>query len=188
MQLLLGNRVVFLGLLQLEFKLLALTVTLPLLVLLPVFDAFLVPLFHKAGIALKFVDLDASHLLLTHRSHLAVLLVRALSHASLPLFLLFKFANVSLHIQLLLRLVQRVDALFEELMLNMVVFFLRVGDLLGWLVVTELASFRQDSDIGRGVDLLKHHFELVEKAEGNASLPLHNLVHHLGVELNVKVA
>ena len=91
--------------LELEFKLLAFTVALSLLVLLPVLDTFLVPLFHKAGVALKFVDLNASHLLLTHCGHLAVFLVRALSHASLPLLLFFKLANMSLHIKLLLGLV-----------------------------------------------------------------------------------
>ena len=70
----------------------------------------------------------------------------------------------------------------------MVVLLFRVGNLLGRLVVAELTSFCQDSDIGRRIDLLKHHFELIEEAEGNASLPLHNLIHHLGVELDVKVA
>lgn len=93
-----------------------------------------------------------------------------------------------LHVQLLLGLVQCVDTLFEELVLHTIILLLRVCDLLGRLVVTELASLSQHGDIGRRVDLLQHHLELVEEAEGDAPLALHNFVNHLRVELNVEVA
>ena len=124
LQLVFGDGIVFLGLFELEFKLLTLTVALPLLVLLPVLDTLLVPLLHKASVALELVNLNASHFLLAHGSHLAIFLVGALSHTSLSLLLLLKLLHVSLHVQLLLGLVQSIDALLEELMLNAVVFFL----------------------------------------------------------------
>ncbi len=52
LQLLLCNVVKLLGLLKLELELLALSIALAFLVLLPVLNSFLVPFFHEAGIAL----------------------------------------------------------------------------------------------------------------------------------------
>ena len=187
MKLLLGNRVVLLGLLELEFELFALTVALPLLVLLPVLNTLLVPFLHETGISLQLVDLDAPHFLLPHGCHLAVFRVRPLRHTRLPLFLFFKFSHVRFHVELFLGLVESVDALLEELVLNTVVLLLRVGNFLGGLVVSKLASFGQHGDIGGGIDLFEHHLELVEESEGNATLAFHDLVYHLGVELDVKV-
>ncbi len=87
-----------------------------------------------------------------------------------------------------MRLVQGVDACFEELVLHSVVFFLRHGDFLSRLVVSELARFGQYGDVGGRVDLFQHHLELIKQAQGDASLTLHDLVDHLGVEFDVQVA
>ena len=188
MELLFGDRVKFLGLLKLELELLALAVALPLLVFLPVFDALLVPLLHEAGVALKLVDLDAAHLLLAHGGYLAFLVLTARGNRCLSVLLFLKLLQVRLHVQLLLWLVERVNACLEELVLHSVVLFLRVGNLLRRLVVAKLARLGQHGDICRWVDLLKHHLELIKEAQGDASLALHNLVDHLGVELDVQVA
>lgn len=188
LELLFGDSVKFLGLLELELELLTLAVTLPLLVLLPVFDSLLVPLLHEAGVALKLVDLDAAHLLLAHGGYLAFLILTARGNCCLSVLLFLELQQVRLHVQLLLWLVERVNACLEELMLHSVVLFLRVGNLLSRLVVAKLARLGQHGDICRWVDLLKHHLELIKKAQSDASLALHNLVDHLGVELDVQVA
>ena len=63
LELLDGDCVELLRLLVVELKLLHLALLLPLLVLLPVFNALLLPLFHEARIALKLVNLNASKIL-----------------------------------------------------------------------------------------------------------------------------
>ena len=75
LELILGNCVEFLGLLEVELKLVALTVSLALLILLPVFYTLLVPLLHEAGISLQLVDLNSAHFLFPHRGHLLVFIV-----------------------------------------------------------------------------------------------------------------
>ena len=62
---------------------LALTVSLSLLVFLPIFDTLLMPLFHEPCVALELVDLDAAHFLLTHGSNLLVFVVGARCHSFL---------------------------------------------------------------------------------------------------------
>ena len=171
--------------LKLELKLIAFAISLSLLILLPIVDALLMPFFHKSGIALQFVDLNSAHLLLSHGGHLHILRVSSSRKCSLALLLLLELGQVRLHIECLLRLVQGVDARLEELVLDLVILFLRIGNLLGWLVVPEFASFCEDGDVCCGVDLLQTHLELVEKAQGNATLSLHDLVHHFGVKLDV---
>ena len=93
-----------------------------------------------------------------------------------------------LHVELFLWLVQGVDALFKELVLHTVVLLLRIGNFLGWLVVTELASLGKHGNVSNGVNLLQAHLELVEEAQGQTTLTLHDLVNHLRVELDVQVA
>ena len=105
LELLLGNLIKFLGLFEVKFKLLALTVPLALLILLPVFDTLLVPFFHETSVALQLVDLDAAHLLLAHRRDLLVLVVEAGSHGGMALLLTIELGDVRLHVQLLLGLV-----------------------------------------------------------------------------------
>ena len=87
-----------------------------------------------------------------------------------------------------MRLVESVDSILEEGMLHLVVFFLWHGNLLSWLVVAKVSSLLEHSHVCGWVDLLKTHLKLVEKTKSETSLPLHDLVHHLGVELDVKVA
>lgn len=175
----LGDYVELLSLAKFEFELLGLTVALPLLVLLPVFDTLLVPLLHEAGIALQFVDLDAAHFLLAHCRHLGFFGGAAGRKTVLAVLLLLKLLQVSLHVQLLLWLVEGVDARLEELVLHFVVLFLGVGDFLSRLVVAKLAGLGEHGDVCHWVHLLEAHFELVEEAKGDSSLPLHDLVDHL---------
>lgn len=61
-----GDDVELLSLAQLEFKFLGFTVSLALLVFLPVFDSLLVPFLHESCIALELVDLNAAHFLKAH--------------------------------------------------------------------------------------------------------------------------
>ena len=82
------------------------------------------PLFHEARISLELVDLNAAHLLLPHGRHLFVLVVAAGRVVCLIVRLLLKLLQVSLHVELLLGLIERVNASLEELMLDSVVLFL----------------------------------------------------------------
>lgn len=91
---LLGHYIELLGLLEVKFKLLALTVALALLILFPVLDALLVPLLHESSVTLKLVYLDAAHFLLPHGSHLLILRVATDGEVLLAIFLFFKFLQV----------------------------------------------------------------------------------------------
>lgn len=188
LELRLGDDIVLLSLSKFEFQLLCLAVTLALLVLLPVFDTLLVPLLHEAGIALQFIDLDAAHFLLAHSLNLGLFGGAAGCEAILAILLFFKLIQVRLHVELLLRLVEGVDACLEELVLHFVVLLLGVGDFLGGLIVAELAGLSEHGDVRDWVHLLQAHLQLIEEAESNSSLPLHDLVNHLGVELDVQIA
>jgi hypothetical protein len=83
-----------------------------------------VPLFHEARVSLELVDLNAAHLLLPHSRHLLVLVVAAGRVVCLSVRLLVKLLQVRLYVELLLGLIERVNARFEELMLDSVVLFL----------------------------------------------------------------
>ena len=73
-------------------------------------------------------------------------------------------------------------------MLHTVVLLLGIGNFLGWLVVPELAGLGEHGDVSNGVNLLEAHLKLVEKAQGQTTLTLHDLVNHLRVKLDVQVA
>ena len=124
MQLLFSDRVKLLGLLQVELELFALTVTLALLIFLPVFDAFLVPFLHKARISLELIDLNSAHFLLPHGRHLLVFSIATSCKICLSVGLFVELLQVCLNIELLLRLIERVNARLKELVLDTVVFFL----------------------------------------------------------------
>lgn len=188
LQFLLSDHIEFLGLFEIELKLFTFTISLALLVFLPVFNTLLVPLLHEASIALQLVDLDSAHLLLPHGGDLLILGITACGEVRLGLLLFIKLLQVRFHIELLLRLVERVDACFEELVLDTVVFFFGIGDFLSGLVVAELTSLGEHCDVCCRVDLFQAHLELVEQSESKATLPLHDLVDHLGVELDIEVA
>ena len=145
------------SLFEVKFKLFALTVALPLLVLLPVFNTLLVPFLHETCVALEFVDLDTTHLLLAHSGDLLVFVVKATGIASLTVLFFLKLVEMCLHIELLLGLVKRVYPLFEELVLDAVILLFGVCNFLGGLVVTKLARLGQHGDIGSGVNLLQAH-------------------------------
>lgn len=75
---------------------------------------------------------------------------------------MLELLQVRLHVELLLGLVQGVDARFEELVLHSVVLFLGHCDFLSRLVVSKLARFGQHGDVGGRVDLFQNHLELVK--------------------------
>lgn len=129
------------SLFKVKFELFTLTVALALLIFLPVLDALLVPFFHETSVTLELVNLDAAHFLLPHGGHLLVIRVAADGEVLLAILLFFKFLHVRLHVQLLLWLIKRVDARFEELVLHTVVRLLGVCNFLCWLVVAKLTSF-----------------------------------------------
>lgn len=137
---------------------------------------------------MELVDLDSAHLLFTEGVCLLFLLSVEVRFVFLTVPLLFEFLNVSLHVENLLGLVKRSHALLEELVLDMIVGVLGHRDLLSGLVVTELARLGEDGDVRWWVDLLKHHLQLVKKAERQPSLLLHDLLDNLGVELDLQVA
>ena len=124
LQLFLGYNIEFLSLLEIKFELFAFAVTLAFLILFPVFDTLLVPLLHETCVALKFINLNAPHFLFTHRSHLFIVIVATACEIGLTVLLLVKLQKMGLHIELLLWLVKGIDANFEELVLNTVIFLL----------------------------------------------------------------
>ena len=146
------------------------------------------PFLHEASVALQLVNLNAAHLLLAHRRNLFVLVVKTSCDSRLALLLGIEFLNVSFHVQLFLGLIESVDSGLEELVLDPVILFFGDSNFLCGLVVSKLACLGQHGNVCGRVNLLQSHLELVEDAQGNATLPLHNLVDHLGVELNVQIA
>lgn len=92
------------------------------------------------------------------------------------------------HIDLLLWLVEGCEAMLEEVVLNPVVFFQWVGDLLGRLIVAERPGLRQNHNIRWRVNFLEDHFELVQQSKGVTALTLHDLVHAGRIKLDIQVA
>ena len=107
--------------------------------------------------------------------------------SSLAGSLVLKLSEMVLHVHRLLGLVQGLQPSLKEGALHLVVSILGRADLQGRLVVPHLAGLPQDRDVSWRVDLLQDHFQLVEKPQSVASLLLHDLVHLLGVELDVEV-
>lgn len=168
--------VIFLGLLVVELELRVFSLLFDLLVLLPVIDSLLLPLLHETGVSLELVDLNAPHFLFTQGVGLLFLVLQALGHTLLVQSFLVELLHVSLHVEHLLGLVEDLKALLEEGVLHIVVLLFGHGDFLSGLVVAELASLGQHGDVSGRVDLLKDHLELVEQAQGNASLLLHDFI------------
>jgi len=83
-----------------------------------------VPLFHEASISLELIDLNAAHFLLPHGGNLHILVVKTVSEGCLTILLPIKLHQVRLHVQLLLGLVERIDALLEKFVLDFVILFL----------------------------------------------------------------
>ena len=143
---------------------LALTVTLALLILFPVFDALLVPFFHEACVTLQLINLDSAHLLLAHCRNLFVLVVETGCNGRLALLLFIEFFHVGFHVELLLGFVESVDSSFEELVLHFVILLFGDSNFLRRLVVPELACLCKHGDVCCRVNLLQSHLELVEDA------------------------
>ena len=106
--------------------------------------------------------MDAPHLLLAHGGHLLVISIAPGGIGGLSPLLLLELAQVGLHVELLLGLVEGVDADLEELVLDAVVLLLGVGYLLGRLIVAELSGFGQHGDVCGRVHLLQAHLQLVQ--------------------------
>ena len=186
MKLLLGEGIELLSLGEVKLKLGGFTLTLDTHVLFPVLDALGQPLLHETCVSLEFVDLDAAHFLfaLSVLNHVLVVKLGSLSglaHCFVIELLLMRFK-----VDIFLGAVQLAQPLLEEVVGNVVILGLAHRDALRWLVISESARFGYDGDISGWVDLLEDHFELVEKAERLAPLPVHNLLNSLAVELHVE--
>jgi len=79
--------------------------------------------------------------LLAHSSDLLIIVVTTGSEVCLSVLLVSELLKMRRHVNILLGLVEGVDALFEESVLDTIILLLGVGNFLGGLVVAELASF-----------------------------------------------
>lgn len=156
-------------------------------VLFPVLHSLLEPLLHEAGVPLELVDLGSSHFLLLGLVQVFLVVVVGLSFVGLARCFVVELLQVVLHVHRLLGLVQRLKTGLEEAALHLVVRVLAWTDLQSRLVVAHLSCLTKNSDVGRRVDLLQNHLDLVKQSESVASLLLHDLVDESGVELDVEV-
>jgi len=92
-----------------------------------------------------------------------------------------------LHVHGLLRLVQGLETSLEESALHLVIGLFVRSNLQSGLIVTNFAGFPQNGDVGWWINLLEDHLELVQKSQSISSLLFHDLVHLLGIKLDVKV-
>ena len=125
-----------------KFKVPSFPVFLERLVLLPVLDAFLKPLFHETSIASHFVNLSCSHLLKKPLSCFPFLSVSLLGDIVLTHSFIFKFLKVLFHDYLLLRLVQFLKALMEESLVLPLIWFLSIWYLHRRTVIAYFASYK----------------------------------------------
>lgn len=188
LQLFLSYNIEFLSLFEVELKLFAFAVTLAFLILFPVFDTLLMPLLHETCVALKFIDLNAPHFLFTHGSHLLIIIITSSGEVGLTVQFLIKLQKMGLHIELLLGLVESIDTDLEKLVLHTVIFLLGIGNFLCRLVITKLSSFGKHGNICDRVNLFQAHFQLVQKSQCQSTIPFHDLVDHLRVELDIQVS
>mmetsp|Transcript_6306 Transcript_6306/g.10246 ORF Transcript_6306/g.10246 Transcript_6306/m.10246 type:complete len:440 (-) Transcript_6306:171-1490(-) len=183
-----GGVVELLSLLVLELELALLPLLLVGHVLLPVLDTLGEPLFQEARVSLQLVDLSPPNFLLDSVLLLFLDVGEAFGLFRLTDGLIVELLEVSLNVHGLLGLVESLKACFEEAGLHLVVRLLIRPDLERGLVIAYLTRLAEDGDVSGRVDLLKDHPQLVKQAEGPASLFLHNLVHLLGVELDIQVS
>lgn len=170
---------------EVKFELFGFAISLSLLILLPILDALLVPLLHEAGIPLQLIDLNAAHFLLSHVVRFLFLLVKFLGQICLSRLLIVELLHVRLHVELLLRLVKRVDSHLEKVVLDLVVLAAGHCNFLSRLVVPKLTCLGQNGDICGRVDLVETHFELVEEAQGQASFSFHDPIDQLRIKFDV---
>ena len=95
--------------------------------------------------------------------------------------------KVTLHVRLLLRLVEGLQAHFEEGRLHLIVGLLLRSNLHGGLRVSVFAGLSKDGDVSWRINLLEDHLELVKQSQGVATLLLHDLIDTLRVELDLQV-
>jgi len=184
----LGQTIELLRLFEVEFELFGFTVSLALLVLLPVLDALLVPLLHEASIPLQLIDLNSAHFLLAQVIRFLLLKVLFVRDLRLSFLLIVELLHVIFHVKLLLRLVQRVDSHLEKVVLNLVILGAWHCNFLRWLVVAKLTRLGEDCNVSRRVHLIQAHLELVEEAQSETTLSFHDPIHELRVKLDVQVA
>jgi len=183
-----SDSIEFFGLLIVKFKLVGFTLALHSHVLFPILNAFLVPFLHETGISLQFVKLYAAELLLLLRLLLLFNVACTFSNRFLLAALMLKLQQVFLHVESLLRLVQRLQPLLEKGVLHSVEFLLGCGDLLDGLAVSKLSGGLEHLHVSGRVYFLKHHLQLIEETEGYTTLLLHNPIDLLTVEFDFKVA
>jgi len=184
----LSQIVELLRLFEVKFELFGFAVPLTLLVLLPVFDALLVPLLHEASVPLQLIDLNSAHFLLTHVIRFLLLKLLFVGDLRLPFLLVVELLHVIFHVELLLGLVQRVNSHLEKVVFDLIVLGTRHCNLLRWLVVPKFTRFGEHGNVSGRVDLIQAHLELVEETQGQTTLSFHDSVHELRVKLDVQVA
>ena len=170
-----------------ELELALLTLLLVCHVLLPVFDTLLEPFLHEASVPLKFVDLSASDLLLAEPTCLLIGSVCLLGFFILTISLFLELGKVTLHVRLLLGLVESLETLLEELSGHGLIGLLGRAELESRLGIAVFAGLSQDGDVCWRVYLLEDHFELIKHPECETALLLHDLVDALRVKLDVQV-
>jgi hypothetical protein len=144
LKLLLGHLVVLLSFSEVEFQLARLTGPLHLHVTFPVFDTLSEPLLHETSISLKFVYLNAAHLLLFARVVITVMLIGTLSNVSLSNSLIIELLKVVFEVDVLLSTVQFTKSLLEEVVANFIVLRLRDSNSLSGLVIAESSGLGDD--------------------------------------------
>jgi len=72
---------------------------------------------------------------------LQFILISILCQGVLSLLLIIEFLQVTLHYDLLLGLIQGLESLLEETLMLFFIFFFHRGDLHGWAVISNLASY-----------------------------------------------
>lgn len=136
--------VVFFSFLILKLEITAFSFLLERLILLPVLNTLLEPLFHEASIPSYFIDLSGSHLLKHPLTSLPFLSVTLLRKQILSHLLIIKLFLVTLHEYLLLRLVENLQSLMEECVGMLLILFLSICQLHCWAVISKCASYMDD--------------------------------------------
>lgn len=157
-------------------------------VLLPVFDTLGEPLLHETSVSLELVDLGPSDLLSNTLFFLSFRHFVSFGFLGLSDRLVIELFEVIFHIHGFLRLVESLEAHFEEGRLHFVVGILVRANLESRLIVANLARFPENGDVCWRVDFFEDHLELVEKTECETPLLLHDLVHLPRIKFDVQVS
>ena len=136
-----GKLVILFSFFVLKLKVASFAVLLQGLVLLPVLDTLLQPFFHETCVSSDFVDLGGSHFLEVTFTGLPFITIAHLSELVLPFLFIIELLQVSLHEDLLLRLVEDLQPLVEEGVSMLLEFLLRICQFHCWAVIAKGTSY-----------------------------------------------